>query len=82
MFTYWGWIVMQFWIAGGLVGLRCYFAVGMFEALLIGLASEARIAILWNWDDCGCDPVSGSLCPYAACSVPIVGVSQSQCNPG
>ena len=82
MFTYWGWIVMQFWIAGGLVGLRCYFAVGMFEALLIGLASEARIAILWNWDDCGCDPVSGSRCPYAACSVPIVGVSQSQCNPG
>ena len=43
MFTDCCWIVMRFWIAGGLVGLRCYFAVGMFEALLIGLASEARI---------------------------------------
>ena len=82
MFTDCCWIVMRFWIAGGLVGLRCYFAVGMFEALLIGLASEARI------ESCGtgmifcCDPVSGSCCPYAACSVPIVGVSQSQCDPG
>ena len=43
MFTDCCWIVMRFWIAGGLVGLRCHFAVGMFEALLIGLASEARI---------------------------------------
>ena len=43
MFTDCCWIVMRFWIAGGLVGLRCYFAVGMFEALMIACCGTGMI---------------------------------------